>query len=79
MTKIIVCTLCGKTMDSDECVKHGIEVHNHQMAKVIQEKLEEVEIMIGKKLKPSDIIIYTLYELMQLLLDQSWEIRSKDR
>lgn len=69
-------------MDSDDCIEHGIKVHNHHMAKIIQQKKEELERMIskmtGKKvnLKPSDIIDD---ELMQEFLDLSEQMREEGR
>lgn len=77
MTKLVTCTFCGQTMDSDDCIKHGIEKHNHYMAKTIQQKLEEIQRLSGNpNLKISDIVND---DLMQSFLNISKKIREDGR
>lgn len=76
LTKLVTCTFCGETIDSDDIIEHGINVHNHHMAKVIQQKKEELERMIGRKLKPSDIVDD---DLMQAFLELSRKMREDGR
>lgn len=77
MTKLVTCTICNETMDSDDIIEHGTTKHNHYIAKILKVKLDELRVMTGNKnLKISDVMPD---KMLKAYLELSWAIRAQDR